>query len=45
MMLDVPDWGWDLHLDFAMVTGIYTPLIQIFALFLDFEGAKIIHIL
>merc|ERR1711954_99587 len=34
-----------LELDLDMVTGLDTPMIRILALYLDFEGAKNIHVL
>ena len=44
-MLEVPDRVWHLDLDWNMVTDFDTPMIQIWALYLDFEGAKNIHVL
>jgi len=35
---------WDLDLDLDMVTGFYIPIFQITALYLDFAGAKNIHV-
>ena len=34
-----------LDLDLDMVTGLFKPMIQIWALYLDFKGAKNIHVL
>ena len=36
---------WHLNLDLDMVTGLWYSICQIFALYLDFEGAKNIHVL
>ena len=44
-MLEVPDWGRHLDLVFIWSVIIDIPMILIFALCLDFEGAKNIHVL
>ena len=36
---------WHLDLDLDMVNGLLKPMLQILALYFDFEGAKNIHVL
>ena len=36
---------WHLDLDLDMVTGLWTPMIQILAPYFDFESARNIHVL
>ena len=44
-MLGVSDGVWHLDLDFDMATGLDAPMLQILGLYLEFEGAKNIHVL
>ena len=43
--LEVPDWGLHPDIDLDMVTGLWYTQIRILTLYLDFEGAKNIHVL